>query len=511
MLGVYNIFSAVAESNPDDLALVSENERITYRELAGNVNRLAWGLESIGIRAEAPVGLLLINSRQFVESFYALNKLGSFVAPLNTRLSPKELSEYISLIGCSYVICGKAQAETVSYLREKHPDIIWIGVECEGNYSYEALIDNSAADWSFCEDLPGDAEVLALMTGGSTGKSKAAVHTKEGLLMQVVVRCAHKHKRSLDHGRGAALVPIPMFHIGGLCIMLDTFGEGGTVVLSCDFRTEKIMRIIEEERICSMLLIPPSLGSAIYNNPNRCNFDLSSVRSVGIGGSRVTAETLSMLFEVFPNATADMLYTSSEYACVISAELDVGDLEKDLNLGNLLGKPYPFSQLRLVDNNGRDVKRGEVGELWAKGIGMMKRYIHDENASHLIDGWLPTGDLMYMDDAGNYYFADRKKDMVKSGGENVYTNEVESVILRHPAVAECAVFGLPDAFYMEIVAAAIVLKPGEAASEEEIVSLCKNSIASYKKPRKVFFLDKLPKSSLGKTQKFALREKLAMH
>lgn len=508
MFGLYNWFQAVVSAAPAKTALVTNAGRITYQELDQRINRLAFGLKNTGLQPGMRVGMLFHNSAQFVETYYALAKLGAVAAPINFRCNPEETRNYLCTLNCAYFMYGPEFTDIVSTLREDLSGVVRIGTgTVDGELSYAALMDNHAETWADCEDMPPESEAVILMTGGTTGNSRAAVHTKKSVLFQHLlpwVQTYDAHERQPDV---SVLIPIPLFHIGGMNMLIDTLNKGGKAVLSSEFDPGRLVDIIESERITKMLLIPPNLAKSICESPSASQRDTSSVRTISTGGSCINPEQLQLIYRAFPNAEAELLYTSTEYSIVIRQALSREAFARDPELSSSLGTPAFFSSARLLDETGADVRPGETGELWGQSLGMMAQYIDSKRTSDA--AWLPTGDLFCRDKNGRFYFKDRKKDMIKSGGENVYSNEVEAVILRHPKVAFCAVIGLPDDFYGEIVAAAVVLRHGESLSEDELIQFCKNQIASYKKPRKVFFVDSLPKSALGKVKKNLLREQLS--
>ncbi|MGM9670930.1 MAG: class I adenylate-forming enzyme family protein [Oscillospiraceae bacterium] len=507
MLGVYNWFAEIAQNNKENIAVVHNGERTTYAQLHAEINRLAWGLHQSGICIGSRVAFMLSNSKSFIVAFYALQKLGAFAMPINFRLNANEIHDYIEIAGCTCFIYGNEFENTVLQAAASCPHLRLVCANGTGEDTFERLSNNGYFDWEYYADTSNDAEVLALMTGGTTGRSKAAVHTKYGLLNQIMSRCIEDdYKCDLRYHHKVSMIAIPMFHIGGLSLLLDTVVRAGTVVLTSEFRCEKLMKLISEEKVTTMLLVPPSLAHEVAKRPDVGNYDFSSVYMIGLGGSKIDPLALEEVYRVFPNAIVRMAYTNSEYSCGMNLLLDREQVKKHPELVNSVGKPYMFCEARIINDEGREAAPGEVGELWGKSMGMLSRYI--DGSGEFYGNWLATGDLMYQDEQGYYYFVDRKKDMIKCGGENIYSIEVESAILEHPAVSECAVVGLPDPFYSEIVAAVVVLKDGARLGEQELIEFCKTRIASYKKPRKVFFAAALPRSGVGKVQKYKLKQML---
>lgn len=509
MFGIYNLYDTVTRTLPNKTFIVESDLRISYGEMGHMTNRLAFGLKKLGIKGGSNVGYILFNSHRTILTFFALQKLGAFMTPFNFRFPAKEMSEYISMIGCEYFIYGREFEDQVTEIRAEHPNVTWIAVEENKNAdpTYAVLMDNDADAWAFFEDMPADSPAIGILTGGTTGKSKAAVHSKYGMIMQQWTRQTWLYDANYIRVPIVFLLTSPLFHVGGIGPMFNIISAGGTLVFAGKFDPEKMAMLISKEKVTDMVLIPPNLAQSIKDAGIHKKYDLTSVRYVGIGGGTITPSHVRVVHEVFPNAGCDLMYSQSEYATFISHVITPEILASKPHLLKSVGKPVYFTEAKIVREDGTETAAEEIGELYGRCPGMMTGYL-GQDTSPFVDGWLPTGDLFTKDAEGNYYFVDRKKDMIKSGGENVYTAEVEGVIKQIPGVAEVAVVGLPDDFYGEAVSAAIVLSPGAALSAQEVSDFCKKYIASYKKPRHIFFLSELPRSGAGKVQKAVLKEML---
>lgn len=506
MFGIYNLYDTVTRTLPDNTFVVEGELRLTYGEMGKMTNRLAKGLQGLGIKGGSNVGYVMQNSRFTILTFFALQKLGTFMTPFNFRFAAKEMSEYISMIGCEYFIYGPDFAAAVEEVRGNHPGVVFIAVgESSTDVSYSALMDNDADDWRFFEDMPPYSPAVGILTGGSTGRSKAAVHSKYGMMMQQWQRQTWLFNSNYVSTKIVYLLVSPLFHVGGIGPMFNIISAGGTLVFAGKFDPENLAMLIAREKVTDMVLIPPNLAQAIKDTGIHNKYDLTSVRYVGIGGGNITPSHVRVVHEVFPNAECDLMYSQSEYASFISHIVTPKTLEERPDLIKSVGKPVYFTQAKIMRDDGTEADVGEVGELYARSEGMMLGYLGMDE-SPFVDGWMPTGDLLMKDEEGYYYFIDRKKDMIKSGGENVFTAEVEGVIKQIPGVSEVAVFGLPDDFYGEAVSAAIVLSPGAELDERTVSEFCKANIASYKKPRHIFFLPALPRSGAGKVQKMVLKQ-----
>jgi len=501
MFGIYNLYDRVTRTIPDKLFVVEGNLRISYGQMGQMTNKLAFGFSQMGIGAGSNVGYVMLNSHRTIMTFFALQKLGVFMTPFNYRFAVKEMSQYITMVGCEYFIYDMEYSDAVEQIKNEHPDVVWVPTEM-----YKSLMDNEAENWGFFEDMPPDSPAVGILTGGSTGRSKVAVHSKYSMMMQQCQRQTWLFDKKYISVPMVYLLVSPLFHVGGIGPMFNIISIGGTLVFSGKFDPEHLAMLIDREKVTDLVLIPPNLAQRIKDTGIHKVYDFSSVRYVGIGGGNISPGHIKVVYEVFPNAECELMYSQSEYASFISLLVSPELLAEKPHLAKSIGKPVYFTQAKIMREDGTEAGVDEVGELYARCEGMMKGYLH-QTQSPFKSGWLPTGDLLRKDSEGYYYFMDRKKDMIKSGGENVFTAEVEAVIKQIPGVSEVAVFGLPDDFYGEAVSAAIVLSPGAEVKKETILEFCKGHIASYKKPRHIFYVSELPRSGAGKVQKAALKEK----
>lgn len=284
----------------------------------------------------------------------------------------------------------------------------------------------------------------------------------------------------------------------------------GAQFVICDgFDPVEILRQIQKERVTYMLLLPPSTYLRLIDAPAFGDYDVSSVKVVHTSAGGTSPAIVQKMVEAFPNCEVYYGWGQTETGAGtvhrITREMALHHPEKTQSVG----RPMPFFQLRIVDEAGKDVPQGEVGEGIAKGPAIFSGYYKQPELTDetIADGWTRTGDMMRQDEEGLYYMVDRKKDMIKTGGENVFAQEVEAVIRKHPAVLDCSVIGVPDKTFGEAVMAVIKLRAGYTAAAEDIQEHCKRDLSSYKKPRYVEFLDEFPVDSAGKIQKFRLRKK----
>lgn len=495
MFGIYEFFETSCAVYPEKTAVIHKDERITYRQLKARVDALAVGLHNAGIKKGVHVGMLFYNGIPFIRSFFALMKLGATISPQNYRDTAEDLERRAQLVECAYLIYDNRSAELVSRagFESRKSQISLISeasLPVSGPPSLEALPK--------AEILPLDV-VLNIYTGGTTGEPKAASHTYQGLTLQLM--SCYMTNGSLC-AEDVFLNYAPMFHVGGITAMLQTLCVGGTFIINEVFEPAELLDWIEREGVTQMSLIPPTLCFEFKKCENFKREKLSSVRMVRMSGGNSSVENIKEVFRCFPKARVFNGYGMSERA-VNMVNIIERDDKINIQSNNVsVGRLSALNECKLVDENASTISEPWVlGELYGRGPCMMKGYYAREN-SFDSDGWFATGDMFFADEDGNYYFADRKKNMIKSGGENIYSLEVEKILNTHPSVKESAVVGIPHERLGEAVAAAVELWPGaEPVNEDELIALCKRHIAGYKKPREIIFVDDLPRNSVGKPRK----------
>jgi len=507
---VYNVYHLLQINTayyPDKPALIYQEQKISYRELGERINSLAYSLSRMGVKLGSRVGFLLHNCNQFIEAFYATQKLGAVAVPFNYRLKASEINELVEATECQYFIYDPKYEDVVADFKNEVSCIkeyVHLGdFKVKDEHSYQELLAKGDPHWDFVQPISNQDDALFIFTGGTTGVSKAARHTQEALLLKVTLTLMGEWRFNPED---VFLNYAPMFHVGGVSFVLFVLSSGACMIIADKFDVDELLYTIDKEKVTQMFIIPPSIFKAMMSSALLKEVDLSSMRYLIFSGGDTSGEIVKSAFELFPNASILNGYGHSENAAIINNILTREQYGKKPSLICSIGKPMAFSQIKLVDEQGCEVKKGECGEAWARGPAQMKGYLNRPDP--YIEGWFPTGDILRQDDEGYFYFMERKKDMIKCGGENIFANEVESVISSHPAVSSCAVVGLADPIYSEIVAAAVVLKSDGRVTEQQLIEYCKSKIASYKKPKKVFFLEQLPLSSVGKVKKYTLREQL---
>jgi long-chain acyl-CoA synthetase len=495
----------VAQRYPDKTAFIFEGGSYTFEQVNQRINSLISGLADLGVGKGDRVGILAYNCSQYFEVF-GLAKAGRVCVPLNYRSVGRELVYLINNSEISTLIFESEFLDVVNSIRHEMGAVssfICLDAEVDGVLNYEELIGAYPPDEPMDEVDAHDPCVL-FYTSGTTGRPKGAVHTHKSILAET--RVPYRNLSSSD----VVLCVMPFFHVGGSAAhLIPAFAVGATQVIHKSFEESRILRTIEEEGVTYVFLVPTMI-IRLLDHPDLKKHDLSSLHGVGYTGAPMPIEALrtgiERLGEVFfqelgQTETLNMTVLKREEHKLEGSARELRRLES-------VGRPPREGELRIVDDQGRDVPVGEPGELIARSDRIMQGYwrMSEGTASAMRDGWLHTGDVGRMDEDGYIYLVDRKKDMIISGGENIYSREVEDVLYMHPAVREAAVVGVPDDLWGESVKAVVVLKEGASASEDEIIDFCKDNLASYKKPRSIEFTEELPKTASGKIKKVEIRE-----
>jgi acyl-CoA synthetase (AMP-forming)/AMP-acid ligase II len=474
---------------------------VTYRELNERSNRLAHALLGLGARRAMKIGLLSRNSTGFVVSHFAVAKSGATLVPLNFLLAPRELESVIRHSDVELLIFSADFEQVVDVLRPGLPAVkLYIAMACSPPWAlhWEALLGSGATEEPDADVREEDAYTL-MYTSGTTGRPKGVVSSHRA---RVEVSLQGVIDYQMREGQVTVLA-LPLFHMGGLntCYTSHVL-SGATVVLMRKFDVEELLRSAEQER-ATFLFLAPSPMYAIIDSPLLAKYDHSSVRFWMYGGAPMPQEIFRKAAERLPHVRFIQGYGSTE-----AGQLTVVRPEDHPARAHTAGSPCCLAEVRVVDSDGGEVAPGEVGEIVARGPQIMTEYYKEpeETAASLRGGWFHTGDLARAESGGFLTIVDRSKDMIISGSENIYPKEVEEVLYMHPAVQDAAVFGIPDEKWGEAVCAAIVLKEGECATEAQIIDFCRANLASYKKPRRVKFVDALPRTSIGKIAKAELRE-----
>jgi acyl-CoA synthetase (AMP-forming)/AMP-acid ligase II len=488
--------------------LFNDRQR-SWAELADRVRRFAGGLQSLDVGPGDRVAILALNSDRYYEYYLAVPWAGAVVVPLNIRWSTEELAYALNDSGAGTLLLDDAFLKLVPELRMKVGGlraIVHMGDQAapSGLIAYEALVTESTAIADGCRGIEGLAGIF--YTGGTTGFSKGVMLSHRGLWSSAMSYLA-TNQSAADH---VQLHAAPMFHLadGSATIMATLVGIANAMVPS--FTVEGVLSAIRRYRVTDVVLVPTMIN-ALVSHPGIADWDVSSLRCIAYGGSVIPEAVLRRAIAALPNCRFVQAYGQTELspiATILGPERHVLD---GPNAGKLTsgGCAALCNEIEIVDADGVEVPRGTIGEIRARGPNAMLGYWNkpEESARTLRAGWVYTGDAGYMDEDGFVFIVDRMKDMIVTGGENVYSAEVENAVFSHPAVAQCAVIAIPSEEWGEAVHAIVILKEGQAAKPEEIIAECKKTIAGYKCPRSVELRSEpFPLSGAGKILKRELRK-----
>ncbi len=496
----------------DDEAFVCGAQRITFAQFNARVNNLIHGLCSLKVKKGDVLGILSWNRLEYPDVYGAAMKGGFIASPFNPRLQIDELEYLINYSEASTLFFDPAFASTVEGLRSRLSRVrnyISFGNTVADMVSYYQLLAGYPSDEPEMQ-VSKDDPLIILYTSGTTGVPRGALYT---------------HFRKLDNTRIKALemgakpgdrhvMVLPFFHIGGDSHVWPFFIVGGCNVImpQKSFDPVAVLQTIQNEKATDMQIVPTQLNSLLSCQDLKA-YDLSSLQRIYYAASPMPVELLRRGLAVF-GPIFSQGYGQSESGpqiCALprKAHQVLNRPAEEQKVLSSCGQPSLGVHVRVVDENGSDVAPGTVGEIIAQSDSIMAEYWRrpDETKETIRDGWLHTGDMGFYDEKGFIYIVDRKKDMIVSGGENVYSREVEDVLYTHPAVAEVAVIGIPDPVWVERVHALVVLKAGAEATEEEMINFCRKHIARFKAPKGVEFMDSLPKSPQGKILKKEIRQK----
>lgn len=470
----------------------------TYAELDARATRLANCLrETFGVGVGDRLAVLSVNRTGILEAFFAAAKLTAVLVPLNYRLTATELNYIVGDCQPKVLIYERTFAAVVGELRAR--GIVQQTVEFDGDAArdgYEHLLTNASACKVEVEAFDPEMPALIIYTSGTTGHPKGAVLSHRMLAWNSINTNLAWDIVSTD----VTTVHAPLFHTGGFNVLtLPLLHIGASVVVMQGFDAERVLEAIERHR-CTIFFGVPTMFQLMLDAPRFATTDFSSVRYFISGGAPCPAP----LIEAYQRRGVSFVqgYGLTE----VGPNCFKLGLEDAVRKIGSIGFPTFHSAARIVDCEGADVARGEIGELWLRGGHVCSGYWRNDaaTAEALRDGWFHTGDLARQDDEGYYYISGRAKDMIISGGENIYPAEVEAVLHAHPAVASAALFGLPDAKWGEVAVAAVILR--QETTSAELVEFCAARLARYKLPKQIFFVRELPLSASGKVLKRTLRE-----
>ena len=488
-----------AAFTPHKVALRYDGGSLTYAAFAERIAAAARALKSVlGVGRGDRIAILAANHPDYLVLLYACARLGALLLPLNWRLALPEQLFILADASVKVLLLQDAFAALVPPLRKKHPDvrILRLADDTEGN-TFDGLLAQGHGD-ERNPHVDTRSPLLLVYTSGTTGRPKGAVLRQEALLWNAVMS-QHMHDLTAsDH----VLTVLPLYHVGGLNIQTTpALHFGASVTLHARFDPGAALAAIEAERPTLLVLVPATI-QALIEHPGFPTTDLSSVRAVSTGSTQVPQALIDAL-------TARSLPVLQVYGSTETSPIAIYTrLGGDLSRAGSTGLPGLCCEARIVDESGAEAPHGTAGEVAVRGPNVFFEYWGNQTATGeaLREGWYLSGDIGRRDADGYFTIVDRKKNLIISGGENIYPAEIERVLLDHPGVAEAAVIGRPDPRWQEVPVAYVVRRARARVSGEEIATHVAGELARFKVPRDVIFVDSLPRNALGKVQHFLLRQ-----
>jgi len=480
----------------------------SWREFQDRIARLATGLHGLGVEDGDRVAVLALNSDRYYEFYFGVSWAGAVFVPVNTRLAPAEFVHWLNDSGSRVVFVDDSFLPAIAEIRDQLETVqhfVYMGDHLlpDGFLAFEDLISNNAP--ASPTDRGGDDMAGLFYTGGTTGKSKGVMLSHRNLTHNVLQSLPYFNVSDDDIFLHAA----PMFHIadGFFCMIGATLGCTNVIVPA--FEPTLVLKTLQDEKISTALLVPTMINMVV-NFPELPSYDLSHMRNMLYGASPMPEAVITKAMEVIPHVDFFQAYGQTEASPVVTIMGPEYHTNSGPNAGKIngAGRAIAGVDLAVFDEDGAMLPPGEVGEVCIRGENVMLGYwnLPEITAEALRNGWLHTGDSGRLDEDGMLFIVDRVKDMIVSGGENVYSAETEQAVYQHPAVAECAVIGIPDESWGEQVHAIVVLKAGESVTGQQLIDHCKTLIAGFKCPKSVSFREEpLPLSGAGKILKKDLR------
>ena len=481
----------------------ASGRRFSYAELNGRCNRVGNALRQLGVSQGDRVALLMMNGVEFVESFFAAAKVGAVNVPLNWRLVPDELEFILTDSGSTVLLYGAEFSENVEILRQRGKTNIkdWIqvgGEPASGSQDYEAWTE-AASEQEPEASASGEDLVFLMYTSGTTGLPKGVMHSHDTVFWMTQTMTNTADIRFQDR----YLNSLPLFHVGALSPVIGCLFRGASLIIMKAFDPTLTWELIRDEKITTTLMVPAMLQFMLAVRDPEAH-DYSSLRWAMSGAAPVPVTLIHNYLDL--GIEIQQVYGLTETCGPACLSLAGDGREK----AGSAGRAFYYSEIRVVREDGTDTAPGEGGEVWVKGPHIMVGYWKrpEDTAEAIVDGWLHTGDVGIMDEDGCVTIVDRVKDMLISGGENVYPAEIENVLLGHEKVADAAVIGIPSEKWGESPLAVIVAGDASLAADE-LIEFCQGKLAPFKAVKAVEFVGEIPRNPSGKILKRELREQFA--
>lgn len=490
---------------PNEVAFVYNGQRPTFAEFARKSRRLASAFHKMGCRRQDRVALLAENRLETCEVYGACEIAGYITATVNYRLAPPEMYHVISDSAAQIVVFEDKYTSVIASLRSSLEHVrryICIGDPPEWADRLEDVASSGDADGPPYRATEDDIAYL-IYTSGTTGRAKGCMLGQKSQLRVAQACSADLGITNVDR----TLLAMPLVHVGAKVVQLAAHWQGSTAIILNKFEPEPYFKLLEREK-ATVGHLAPTMIQMLLEHPLAATADVSSLRVVLYSASPMPTPVLRRAIKVFGNVFHQQYGLTEGAGTSLHAwrHNPYGDAKDQRRLSSA-GIPFAGVELRITAENGEECARGEPGEICLRGESLMRGYWNNSAATFdtLRDGWMHTGDIGLVDEDGFLYLVDRKKDMIISGGQNIYSREVEEALFAHPAILEAAVIGVPDEKWGETVRALIVRRGNSPLTAEEVIQHCRANLASYKKPRSVVFIDDLPKLASGKVNKRELR------